>query len=387
MHHCILNMKVDNHGVDAGCRANSLLVLMDMPLASEFLSHLLIPVLETKVKSFFETLVLGMVIGVMTMTPIGNAYCQSPPEPAVVISIASFNQQMEVVDYLLTSSGFPEMKFMASAMIKGYTRGIDSEKETGVLLYFSEGAQEPDCLAFVPVKNIDEMLDVVAQLAEVEEGDDYATIVTDQGIELMVKEQGGFAFITNKEEIFEELPVSPTQLLGDLPAKYDFSVRVFGQQIPAELRNQALELIKESSQLTLDNLDDQLQAEMQEKNLAMQMKQMEMMFNESDTLTMGIKADQEAKKVVMEVEFTGVPNSELASKIASGAPKQKSRFTGFLMEGATFTQNQNFAISEEDAREYSKMLDELKKTGVSELDQDGDLSDEELEIIEKATGN
>ena len=291
---------------------------------------------------------------------------------------------MEVVDYLLTSSGFPEMKFMASAMIKGYTRGIDSEKEAGVLLYFSEDAQEPDFLAFVPVKDIDEMLDVVAQLAEVEEDEDYATIVTDQGIELMVKEEGGFAFISNKEEIFEELPESPTKLLGDLPAKYNFSARVFGQQIPAALRNQALDLIKESSQQTLENLDDELQAEVQEQNLAMQMKQMEMMFNESDTLTMGIKADQEAKNLVVEVEFTGVPNSELASKIASGAPKQKSRFTGFLMEGATFTQNQNFSISEDDAKEYSKMLEELKKTGISELDQDGDLSDEELEVVDKA---
>jgi hypothetical protein len=100
-------MKVDNHCWEIGSRASPFLVLRGQAVGINFVFTLLIPVLETNVKSFCKTLVLGMVIGVMTMMPIGKAHCQSAPEPAVIISIANFKEQMDDVDYLLTSSGFP----------------------------------------------------------------------------------------------------------------------------------------------------------------------------------------------------------------------------------------------------------------------------------------
>jgi len=324
----------------------------------------------------------------MTMLPISKAQCQSAPEPAVVISIAKFNEQMNDINYLLTASGFEQMKFMAGAMIKGYTKGLDADQDAGVLLYFNEDSETPDFLGFVPVTDIDEMLDVVAGMAEVEEGDDKITITTDDGTELTVREKDGYAFFSNKEEMVRDLPSSPAKLLGDQSANYNLSARVFAQRIPQKLRDQALEMIRESSEMTLNNLDeDDIQAELQRKNLAMQMKQMEMVFNETDSFTIGMSADKEAKKLIMDIEFKGLPNSELASKLAAGAPKKPSRFTGFLMEGATFTMNQAASMSAEDAKEYSGMLDDLSETVINEIDADGDMSDEELAVLKKSLGN
>ena len=338
-------------------------------------------------KYFCKTLVLGMVIGVMTMLPIGKAYSQSLPKPAVVISIAQFKEQMDSINYLLTASGFAQMKFMAKAMISGYTKGLDSEKAAGVLLYFTKDSEEPDFLAFVPVTDIEEMLDVIVGMAEVEEDDDFTTVITDQGLELLIKEQNGIAFISNNEEMFADLPDAPAELLGELPTKYNLAARVFGQRIPKELRTQILDLIKDSSEQTLGAIDSDVQAELQKQNMALQMKQVELVFNESDTLTLGMKADEDAKSLLMDIEFTAVPNSELAEKITGADSKKESRFTGFLMDGAAFNYHQNFAIDEEDAKNYSTMLDELQKTVVSEMDQDGDFSDSELATIESAFGN
>jgi len=325
-----------------------------------------------------------MVIGVMTMLPIGKAYSQ---KPAVVISIAQFKEQMDSVSYLLTASGFAQMKFMAKAMIGGYAKGLDSEKDAGVLLYFTKDSEEPDFLAFVPVTDMEEMLDVIAGMAEVEEDDDFTTIITDQGLELLVKEQNGIAFISNKEKMFVDLPNAPAELLGDLPAKYNLAARVFGQRIPKNLRTQVLDLIKESSEQTLDAIDSEVQAELQKQNMALQLKQVELVFNESDTFTLGMKADEDAKNLSMDIEFTALPNSELAEKIADVDPKNDSRFAGFLLDGAAFTHNQNFTVGEEDAKNYSALLDELQKTAIDELDQDGEFSDSELTTIESALGN
>ena len=188
----------------------------------------------------------------------------------------------------MDASGYGQMKFMAGAMIKGYTKGLDADKDAGIMLFLEEDSPVPDFLGFVPVSDMEEMLDVIAGLAEVEEDDDFTTIVTDDGTELLVREHNGYAFISNKKEMFDSLPDAPQKMLGDLPSKYNFAAKVFGQRIPQGMRDQFIEMIKESSAQTLDSLDeDDEMAELQRKNLEMSTKQMEMMINESDTLTFG----------------------------------------------------------------------------------------------------
>ena len=343
--------------------------------------------METNVKSYCKSLVLGLLISIVTLIPVGQAFCQSAPEPAVVISIAKFKEQMDDVNYLLTASGFAQMKFMASAMIKGYTKGLDSEKDAGVMLFFNEGSPEPDFLGFVPVSDIEEMLDVISGMAEVEEEDDFVTITTDQGVEMLIREHNGYAFISNKKEMFDTLPDAPAKLLGDLPSKYNFSAKVFAQRIPQSMRDQFIELIKESSAQTLDSLDeDDEMAELQRKNLEMSMKQMEMMITESDTLTLGMSADKDGKNLLMDIEFTGLAGSKLAKKLLNSKADQPSRFTGFLMDGATFTQNQCVKLDAEDAQEYAKQLDQLQKAVIKGIDEDGDLTDDEIATVDSAMG-
>lgn len=338
-------------------------------------------------KSICKSLVMMLVCGVMTMLPISQAVGQSLPEPAIVVSIAKFKEQMNDVNYLLTASGFPEMKFMAGAMVKGYTKGLDEGKDGGVLLYLNEDSDEPDFLGFVPVKDIEEMLDVISGFAEVDEGDDYTTIVPDNGPEILIKEHKGYAFISNKSEMFTDLPGDPGQWLGKLPTDYNLAAKVFVQRIPEKMRDQVMEMIRSSSEETFDNFDDDLQTDIQRKNLELQMKQVEMVFKEADTFTFGMTADKDAKAMVMDIEFKGLPNSELASKLIASKATAPSRFTGFLMDGATFTTNNCAKVSAEDAKQYSKMISDLKDTAINEMDQDGDMSEQELELVKNSLGN
>ena len=338
-------------------------------------------------KFICKSLALMLMCGVMSILPIGQAVGQSLPEPAIVVSIAKFKEQMNDVNYLLTASGFPEMKFMAGAMVKGYTKGLDEGKDAGVMLYLNEDSDQPDFLGFVPVKDIEEMLDVIAGFAEVDEGDDFTTIVADDGTEFMIKEQGGFAFISNKKEMFADLPGNPTKWLGSLPTNYNLAAKVFVQRIPQKMRDQVTDMIRQSSEDTFDNFDDDLQTEVQRKNFELQMKQIEMIFKEADTLTLGMNADKDSEMLKMAIEFKGLPNSELAAKLSASKADAPSRFTGFLMDGATFTTNTCAKVPKEDAEQYSKMLSDLKDTAVKEMDQDGDLSEQDLELVKNSLGD
>ncbi len=335
----------------------------------------------------FKFLLAGLLVGAMTLAaPLAQSHAQSAPEPAVVISVANFTQQMGDIDYLVEAAGFAQMKFMAQTMVKQYTKGINPDSPAGIMMYFNEDSEEPDFLGFVAVSNLDDLLDTISGLAEVDEGEDFTTIITDDETELLIKEVDGHAFFSNKESMFEKLPENPAGLLGDLPEKYNLAARVFGQRIPQNLRDTALNTIRDSYEQQLEQLEESepVQAELQRKNFEMQMKQFGTWINETDNLVFGMCADKATKSLYMDVEITALNASNLAKRMAASAAAGKSMFTGFLMDGAAFTQNTCVKMLPEEAEEYSRMMDQLRDTVLDGLETDGDLAEDEIEVAENA---
>ena len=333
-------------------------------------------------KSVVNSLMLGAMLSLTALLP-STAKAQSLPDPAIVVSISNIDEQIADVKYLLNASGYPNFNFIASATIKGYTEGVDLSRNAGMLFYFTPESETPDFVAFVPLNDKDALLDLIARFAEVEDEDDMHIIIMPDDSELMVKEENGYAFVSNKKAMLEVLPAAPEKSLGDLPQRFNLAARVMPQRVPQNLRQQMIEVIKEGSDQTLDQMDESLK-ELQKKNLEMQMKQLEMVLDETDQLTIGIGADADKKNVFMDVVFKATPGSELAGKMAAAKPDAPSRFSGFLMDGASVTINANYRVSDEDAQSYNTMLDEGRKSLLEEMNQDGDFSDEEYEKFESA---
>ena len=150
---------------------------------------------RTTVKSLCNTLMLGLMLTITAVMP-ANLLGQGRPDPAIVVSISNFDEQMNDVNYLLTASGFPEFKFIASAAIKGYTKGLDTTKSAGVMLYFEEGAETPEALGFLPVGDIEAMLDVIDGMAPLdEEGELYSVTAPDQ-TKFYFKDAGDYLFVS-----------------------------------------------------------------------------------------------------------------------------------------------------------------------------------------------
>jgi hypothetical protein len=330
-----------------------------------------------------------LIAATAVIAPFSQAKAQSAPDPAVVISIADFTQHLSDVDYLAEAAGYGNMKFFAQTMVKQYIKGIDEGSPSGIMLYFNEGSEEPDFLGFVPVTNLDDLLDTISGMAEVDEGDDFTTIITDNDDELLVKEIGSNAFFSNKKEMFDNVPSDPAGLLGDMPATYNLAARIFSHRIPESLRTQALDVIREGYERSLEQLGEvePMQAELQRKNFEFQMKQFASWINETDNLMVGMCADKEAKSLYMDFAMTALEDSELATRFNASVPTEKSLFPGFLMEGAAFNQVTSVHLSEGEIAEYTKMLEEVEKAAIEGMNEDGDLEEDEAEMAEKALKN
>ncbi len=328
-------------------------------------------------KSLCKPFVLSLLVGAMTLLPMSKAFCQSTPEPAVVVSIKQIDEQISDVKYLMEASGFGQMMFFVDAMIKPYTSGIDGKKDAGLMLYFANGSPVPEMVGFLPVTNMDAVLDTVSQMAEIDEGDDMTTIIMDSGQEMSVKMDGDYAFFSMNAGMLESTPSVPKDVIQELSGKYNIAAKIFAENIPAEMKDQAMGLIRQSAEMTQSQLGD-------DTSLDLQMEQLDMLMTQADSITIGLGIDEDNKSMIMDFGFKGSPNSDLAAKLADSAPKKPSNFTGFVMDGAAMTLNQSGSISGEDAANYTTVLNDLVPTMMEELGYEADLSDEKLDAIEKA---
>ena len=324
---------------------------------------------------------LGMLFSIATLIP-SQVQAQSVTEPAVVISVANLDEQLKDIKYLLSAAGFPEFNFIAKAAIKGYAEGVDFSRNGGLALYFGGDDGPPGVSGFIPVDDIEALLDVVTAFADVEsDGDNSYTIQLDNGLAINVKEKGGYAFFASRPDLLDGLPAEPEKMLGDKPSKYNLALSINPQEVPQSLRDQALDTIKEGSMQTLNQLDEELK-DIQRQNLEAQMRQFEMLLNDSKSLMIGMTADAENKKLYTDFEFVAQADSELAKKTNESKPTKPTRFSGFLMQNAALNFNANGVVPASDGEMYAKLLADGKVAVVDRLNEEGDLSDDEFEKIE-----
>lgn len=329
---------------------------------------------------------------VLTSLVCEPAAAQSLPKPAAVISIANLEDTLGDIDYLVDASGFGQMKFMIQTQITHFLKGVDQTRPSGVLLYMDEGAEQPSALGFVPVEELDDLLDTLAGFAEVDEGDDYTTIITDDDKEILVKLVGNHAFITDKAEMFERIPdVPPASLLGDLPTRFNLAARLFGQQIPKSLRDKAISTIRDAYEQQLEELEadeeNSAQAQLQQKSYEMNMKQIEDLIQETDQLAIGMVIDEEKKTISGEVEIIGTEDSTLAKRAGANMNPEKSRFAGFAIPGAAFTALSRTNLIQEDIDQYTQLSETGIEAIVKAINEEADVTVEEMDAIEKAIGN
>jgi hypothetical protein len=342
-------------------------------------------------KTFLGILLAVFVMLTINLSPRGVvAQSNMDLQPGVVISLSHVNEHLSDVEHLIEASGFGQFKGLVRMSVSEYIKGIDVEKPIGAMLFFEEGNPEPNVLGFIPVTDIEDVLDTIAPFVDIDGDDGKYVLTTDDGTEMSVSVVDGYAFVSENSELLENLPADPSGLLDNLPSEYNFAARVYGQRIPEDLRQQAIDLVRQGAAENMVEGDDSPEAMLQRANFEYSMESIEGLINDTEEVVAGLNIDADGKRIYVDIKFVGTPDSDLARQCKTMAEAPPSRFGGFVNDSASLNFNFCGKFGEKELVQFQTMLDEVgeaAKKGLSDEVEAERMTGDEADSLTKVLEN
>ena len=324
--------------------------------------------------AMLASLVLALVACGASVTQ--SAHAESG-KPIVVASLAGTDKILSDVLYLTESAGVGDFGRFAALMASPYTAPLDKSRPTGV---YATLVDESDVrvLVFVPVKDLKMLLlTLEEQIGKPEDlGDGVLRVAGDRPQPMYIKEVDGWAFVANRLDSLNDLPKDPLATLDGLDKQYTLAVRVNVCNIPAHLREMAIDELRRGFQDRVDQELDDKQADVMRKLGAPALKSVIQFVEETDHLTLGWQVDKTGKKTFLDVNFTAREGTDLAQQMAS-IQNAASAFAGFLLPDAAMTLHAHGQSSEADIDQVTAMLAQLRGQAMQGIDRDDKLANDD----------
>ena len=353
---------------------------------------------------------LALLAASLLLTTADRAWAQeSEFKPILVGCISSYERVIENLKFVgeLTSNPVYVERFAvlfgqiaeARSFKLHEIEGVDAQKPWGAAIISSD--LEFVTLAFIPTTDFEQLLASLAPLigeAEAEEElykvdlgkvlrlfrilpiDLPLPIPEGDEVPVYVKEQDGWAFFAQFPHQLEDLP-NPTELLGDLPEKYDLAVELHVQNIPEAFRFLLVDQIAGGG--AGEEAEDAA-ARFRQQASALQGQLLSTAMSEAEKLTVGITMNHETKRVVVDVIAEPVADSDLARHVAE-LGEATTRFASLRNpDGAVMSFGVSEALHPALAAEMSAGF-EAYRAAVAEAFANSDeiKSDEERQIFEE----
>jgi hypothetical protein len=333
------------------------------------------------VKKFLQCTVAASVL------LIGAVMAHAQSKPVLVVTAPSFDELLADVDFIGGLAGQQNAKGMVEGMIGGLTqgqglKGLDRSKPTGVVVNIDNGNFVPTIL--IPSNNAKDLTDTLSKFNVVPPATNDGNalkVLLPNGMEVFVRDSNGYAVVTQTKDA--TLPADPVAALGGLNTTYDIGVRVFLQNVPAQMKQMAITQIRGVMQYAAKQ---QAEQGLGEKNMDDQVKAIEKLFNEADQITLGWKLDLTAKNTYLDFTFTGVPGSSLDKDLQALADA-KTNYSGFTTTNAAVTSNFAGKMSAENIAQTINSLEQAKANIEKSIDNDDDLKDENTKKQVKTIAN
>jgi hypothetical protein len=309
----------------------------------------------------------------MALAPSASLVAQQP-KPVVVVSLAPVEKQLQDLNYLADLVGQKEKAQGVLGFVPVFLNGIDMKRPSGAYLVPAEGG-EFQVVAFVPVTKLETVFKTFEeQIGKPKDaGNGVLELDAPGGQSVFIKEQKGWAFVSNDSSSLTQLPADPLALLGTLPTLYNVAVRANVHEIPAELRQTAVDAIQSGLDKGLEeNAGNQADRELAEKVGRMSAKQFTRLIEEVDQLTIGWGVDRAAKSTYVDFEITAVEGTSMARQMAL-LQDTTSKFAGFLMPGASVTADGSTKMSPEDIEQNVALFEVFRARAEKEIDNDAGL--------------
>ena len=335
-------------------------------------------------KSLWKNIWLTAMAAAMLLSPLAQVYAQDV-KPVAVISVTNPDKLLGDIDYLTNAGGAADAGRLVTLMAGPYLAGLDRTKPGGA--YVVMDGEEPVVVAFLPVRDLTTVLATLKDsIGEPKDLGDGVQQVGEEPMTAFIKQVGAYAFIAQNADHLKKLPKDPSALLGNLPKDYSISAKLMMKNLPAALKAQAVQAMKDGAAATPIETDDPAQRELMEKLQANSVQQLTELVEETDEVTFGWAIDPVGKSTYMDLVFTAIDGTKLARTMA-GLKDAKTNFAGFLQPNAAFTMNfSSQSTDKEQLAQAVAAIETFRAAAHKELDKDGEMEEDEKAAAKELVG-
>jgi len=300
-------------------------------------------------------------------------------KPVVVVALPSYDNLSADLTFIGQVADMPQLPKQfeqAAASLNGGKGivGLDKTKPIGAAMVL-DAAGQPKFVGFIGSTDLKALLGSLPLQAN-DKGDGSFDLMSPQGPVHFVQ-QNGWAIFSNAPDLIKSVPADPSQLLGGLDKDYGAAVRVNIQNIPAQMRDSFINLIKFGAEASLQQKpgEDDSDFQLRKGTAEAMLKQVEKVAHDLDQMTFGLAVDPTEKSVHVDISVTFVAGSELAKSVSEKA-SGKSDFAGFLLPNAAVTLNMSQKLGPDDIAQLLEMLKSGRSKVQSQIEKDPNLTDE-----------
>ncbi|MEM6330886.1 MAG: hypothetical protein AAF790_11630 [Planctomycetota bacterium] len=314
-----------------------------------------------------------------------------------VVALSGYDNLLDDVGYLGTMAGFPEAVQMIEGTINLFTQqqglvGLDKARPWGVMVQFD--GQQPLPIICLPITDLDAILGLAEGFGvmSADAGGGVMELSVPQSPQpLFAKSVGEWVYVGQSAEILDTAPADPTELLDGLVKDYDIGASLLAKNVPAALKQMALDAMSSGMEDGMERLPDETDEEYaQRKALAdAQLDQFRDLVRDTDEMTVGIAINKPGQSALL-VDFmmTAQEGSDLTAQFATLMPAP-SDMAGFADPGASISMLQSSKTDPEKLDEYVEQtkaqLDPVRKMIAKEIEESDDVpNDETREVLMSA---
>jgi hypothetical protein len=336
----------------------------------------------------------AVLMPVLCWAALGQLVAGAVEKPVAIVSLAGYDAIISDLNFLGELSGTPQLAQSLEGILALVTRaqglaGLDKAKPIGACVSLpADGPPIPVPLVFIPVTDVDKLLDALQGLVpQVEDlGDGYSRIRTPKGPPVILKRGTGWAFLSDSKEHLEGVPTDPAKLLGDLPKLYDVAVQLNIRNIPDQYLQLALGGLQQGFDKGMQKKPDETEEAYQARKQIGEayLKQITQLIDEINHITIGFAIDSQTRSTYLDASVTVVEGGRLAAQFATAKKLTKaSKYSGFVDEDAVGNFHFHTPIMPDDVKMMISGLDVVRKEADKKIEEDKSLNDPNIKATVK----
>ena len=286
-----------------------------------------------------------------------EAQRRAPKRHAIVVAIASLDEQIADLLYLAQVAAVPEAAMFVTIFKAEFAKGIDMTKPIGAFLHPTE-KKPHDFVWFIPVTDFDGLLSVFGQARQKEDVGNGVFKISPVFVGgQFAKVERGYAYFSNNIKRLTALPMAPAAELGGLDKTYNFAAQFNMQKLSVKDKTEFVESLTagfEDAVNLLDNIHREADDLVKQFGTGI-LGTATRLVHETDLILLGLAVDSERKRAYFDFDVTGTKGSQLTRQLER-LREAKSKFAGFVFDDALLNFNFVETIPKADVELYKATL-------------------------------